>query len=321
MTATPVTRILEAVVARGLRFKESRGEITAQCPAHEDQHPSLSVSEGEDGRALLFCHAGCAFEDVLSALGLEATDAFPGRTPVARRKTRSNPASEVDAKRLWDQMALRDHAGEGHISARGLLVEPFPSAVVRFNQGGTGNPFVDGAARKGFRIAFAVRDVAGLVATISFRHVGAGAEWGGTVKTKLALKGRPTKGVAITRPEISLLFLDDPEFARDEVVLCEGGTDWLAATIANDVAAIENEVPPTWVLGCVGAANAISVVKAFAPVIAGRVLHLWFDSDEAGRNAAEAAAAIAVDIGARVVRRYRPADKDVARDLQAAVQP
>lgn len=321
MKAAPVARILAALVARGLRYHESRDEITAQCPSHEDLHPSLSICEGEDGRALLYCHAGCAFEDILAALGLEATAAFAERVPLAPRSTRAAAEPEVDVEALWGQMALRDDAGEEHLRARELLVEPFPSSVVRFNRGGTGNSFVDAAARKGFRIAFAVRDVAGQIATISFRHVGAGAEWGGTVKSKLALKGRPTKGFAIARPEISLLVLDDPEFARDEVILCEGGTDWLAATAANDVAAIENEVPPTWVIGCVGASNAVSVVKAYAPVIAGRVLHLWFDSDEAGRNAAEAAAPVAVAVGARLVKRYRPTDKDVARDFQRAVLP
>lgn len=321
MRGTPVARVLEALVARGLRFRETRDGFSAQCPAHEDRHPSLSIADGDDGRALLFCHAGCAFADILAALGLDATDAFVSGTPAVHHLARPTTESQVDVETIWDQMALRDDSGEGHLRARRLLVKPLPSSVVRFNRGGTGNAFVDGAARKGFRIAFAAREVAGQISTISFRHTGAGVNWGGDTKTKLALRGRPTRGVAIVRPEISLLALDDAEFAKDEVILCEGGTDWLAATIANDVAAIENEVPPTWVISCVGASNAVSVVKAFAPVIAGRVLHLWFDSDEAGRNAAEAAAAIAVDVGARAVKRYRPTDKDVARDFQRAVLP
>ena len=315
MRGVPVARILEALAARGLRLRESRDEITAQCPAHEDRHPSLSISEGEAGRALLFCHAGCRFADILAALGLDSTDAFAEGAPAVSRVARPTAEPPVDVKTVWDQMALRDDAGERHLHARGLLVEPFPSSVVRFNRGGTGNAFVDGAATKGFRIAFAARDVAGQIATISFRHEGAGAEWGGTVKTKLALKGRPTRGVAIARPEVSLLCLDDPEFARDEVILCEGGTDWLAATIANDLGAIEACLPPAWVLGCIGASNAASVVMAFAPAIAGRALRLWLDRDEAGEKAVVAATAAARHVGARAIRRYRPTTKDVAGDL------
>ena len=30
---------------------------SACCPAHEDQRPSLNISEGNDGRALIHCNA------------------------------------------------------------------------------------------------------------------------------------------------------------------------------------------------------------------------------------------------------------------------
>lgn len=38
------------------------------CPAHDDHHPSLSMSLGQDGTLLAWCHAGCSFSDILSAL-------------------------------------------------------------------------------------------------------------------------------------------------------------------------------------------------------------------------------------------------------------
>jgi hypothetical protein len=49
---------------------------SARCPAHDDNLNSLSVAEGDDGRALLFCHAGCDFRDVVDALGLRIRDLF-----------------------------------------------------------------------------------------------------------------------------------------------------------------------------------------------------------------------------------------------------
>jgi hypothetical protein len=49
----------------------------ASCPAHDDRQPSLSVSIGNDGRILLYCHAGCSIEEIVSALGLEMRDLFP----------------------------------------------------------------------------------------------------------------------------------------------------------------------------------------------------------------------------------------------------
>jgi len=44
---------------------------TARCPAHSDERNSLSVGEGDAGRVLLHCHAGCSFEQIVAAIGAE----------------------------------------------------------------------------------------------------------------------------------------------------------------------------------------------------------------------------------------------------------
>lgn len=44
------------------------------CPAHDDDKPSLAVKEGDDGKALVYCHAGCDTYDVVKAIGLEMKD-------------------------------------------------------------------------------------------------------------------------------------------------------------------------------------------------------------------------------------------------------
>jgi hypothetical protein len=54
-------------------------EAQALCPAHKDKKQSLSVTLGEDGRILMYCHAGCALEDVLAAAELTKQDLFPLR--------------------------------------------------------------------------------------------------------------------------------------------------------------------------------------------------------------------------------------------------
>ena len=55
----------------------SRDGKSARCPAHDDRRNSLALDEGEDGQALLHCHAGCAIEDVVAAKGLTMRDLFP----------------------------------------------------------------------------------------------------------------------------------------------------------------------------------------------------------------------------------------------------
>jgi hypothetical protein len=47
---------------------------SARCPAHEDRTASLSIAEGDDGRALLKCHAGCDVASICGALGLSVRD-------------------------------------------------------------------------------------------------------------------------------------------------------------------------------------------------------------------------------------------------------
>ena len=56
-----------------------------QCPSHEDNKASLSVSCGDDERVLLHCFAGCETWEVVKDLGLEWGDLFnsESRVPVA----------------------------------------------------------------------------------------------------------------------------------------------------------------------------------------------------------------------------------------------
>ena len=52
-------------------------QYLACCPAHEDQHPSLSIREIEDGLLLIHCWAGCSAAEIVASAGLELSDLFP----------------------------------------------------------------------------------------------------------------------------------------------------------------------------------------------------------------------------------------------------
>ena len=62
--------------------KSTRNGFNARCPAHPDKTPSLSVKEGDDGRVLLHCFAGCTTEAVVTSIGLNMTDLFMSRSAV-----------------------------------------------------------------------------------------------------------------------------------------------------------------------------------------------------------------------------------------------
>jgi putative DNA primase/helicase len=56
----------------------------ARCPAHPDRTPSLSIREGDDGRILVYCHAGCSTKSVLDTMRLTFRDLFPDGQATSR---------------------------------------------------------------------------------------------------------------------------------------------------------------------------------------------------------------------------------------------
>jgi hypothetical protein len=58
-------------VAAALKGTRTSSGWEARCPAHDDRTASLTISEGDDGRLLMYCHAGCTFEAIMKAAGVE----------------------------------------------------------------------------------------------------------------------------------------------------------------------------------------------------------------------------------------------------------
>ena len=70
---------VDEILARLERVKPSGDGWTACCAKHDDRHQSLSVNVGRNGETLLHCHAGCATEDVVAAMGLDDGRPVPGQ--------------------------------------------------------------------------------------------------------------------------------------------------------------------------------------------------------------------------------------------------
>ncbi|RMH23667.1 MAG: DUF3987 domain-containing protein, partial [Planctomycetota bacterium] len=89
-------KVLAALSGRGIKIHRSGKGWSAQCPAHEDRNPSLSIATGDDGRCLINCHAGCATKAIVEALGLEMKDLMPERPKPASQagKKAARQASE-----------------------------------------------------------------------------------------------------------------------------------------------------------------------------------------------------------------------------------
>jgi hypothetical protein len=101
---TPLDRVLGSLEC----VKQSGSGFMARCPAHNDQKPSLSIAEGDDGRVLLQCHKGCSTESVVQEIGMTMRDLMPinGSTgpladKIGGRGTRDKGASQPAKRRVF----------------------------------------------------------------------------------------------------------------------------------------------------------------------------------------------------------------------------
>ena len=128
MTATELLCRLDGVRLRGA------GKWLARCPAHQDNSPSLSISEGDKG-LLLRCWAGCELTAITGKLGLEIKDLFYDGLPDPRqrRETMQRRAKEQTARRAADRARGRkaDLLKQAEYlvqSARGMTIDSWTSA-------------------------------------------------------------------------------------------------------------------------------------------------------------------------------------------------
>jgi len=114
---TPVERLLAKLPGA---TKSGKG-WSARCPAHDDRRASLSISEGDNGTALLTCHAGCEASAVVSAVGLKLADLFPespDRTASRPPKPKAVGCTYPTARMALDSLEARHGTRSGLWSYR-----------------------------------------------------------------------------------------------------------------------------------------------------------------------------------------------------------
>ena len=79
------TKPIDKFLAKLKNVKKVKGGWTAQCPCHDDDRNSLCISEGADGRVLIYCHAGCHYKNVVQALGFDVSEMFAEDTQLKNK--------------------------------------------------------------------------------------------------------------------------------------------------------------------------------------------------------------------------------------------
>jgi hypothetical protein len=137
------SRMIDAgTIAKALGGHKAGSGWMACCPAHDDSTPSLSLRDGNDGKVLVRCHAGCDQDTVISLLRVSGLWPSNG---IQRLKLTSHPAlsdrtepGHEDGKRsesalkLWQ--SARSAAGtltEIYLQSRGLHL--VTKSVLRFH--------------------------------------------------------------------------------------------------------------------------------------------------------------------------------------------
>lgn len=254
-----------------------------RCPAHVDANPSLSVSNGKDGRLLLRCFAGCSFADVRNELIIQGIiDGYADRSALTEEAVAEAERREQQAKarvfhrisRLWDSVlpVLRGTPADIYLRSRGLILRPLP--CIRFHPavwhpGGGNHPAM---------ISKVMRADGEPVQCLHRTFVRPDGSGKGDLSPSKALLGSPSGGgVLVTEPLIG-----------GPLVVAEGIENAIA------FAQLNPKVGPVW------AALSASGMARFVlpePTEEHRELVIAADGDEVGLDAANDLAVLAEDEG------------------------
>lgn len=258
-------------VARALGGEQKAGGgWTAQCPCHEDKNPSLSISNGKDGKLLVKCRAGCEQSDVIAKLKeMGLWYAKEPNRPWEKREPPTPAKPSEDGEQEWLPVApVPDKATKPDFAK---LCGSKPSAVYNYRD------------EEGRLLSYQCRvesdDGSKRFVPISFYADG---QW-------------RARGLTTPRP---IYGLDRLAARIDAPVLVVEGEK------AADAAAklLPSHVCITWPNGAQAVANA-----DWTP-LRDRDVVVWPDADEPGRKAAEAVAEAAQKAGSRSVRIVEVSD-------------
>lgn len=295
-----VTPMNAEAITRALGGKWSGRSGLAFCPAHDNTRtPALSLADGEDGKLLVTCHAGCDPVDVLHAIngrGFGTVDVYARPLP---KPARDNKDRQAFALKLWGEgYPIRDTVAEKYLGNRAIRA-PFPKTL-RFHPA--------------IRHAETRLPYPGMIGIVT---IGDDADQVGIHRTFLTPDGRK----AMVLPNKMMLGVCGGGAVRlqDEgtgpLVVCEGIETGLS--LRDDLGTMHS-APRVW-----AALSTSGIKKLVLPSRGGRLV-IAPDGDSAGRRAADDLAMRAQALGWQVSIMDAPEGRDwndVARDPLREVAP
>jgi hypothetical protein len=278
-----------AAVLAGHPVRPQSSNYLVCCPVHEDRDPSLSLRDGDDGRLLAYCFAGCDPLDVFAEIrsridrreyqgnGFAVALINSTRVPAVRDPAAERARKIESAGRIWrGSVDPRGTLAERYLNGRGLdLPDDLRGHVLRFH------PLCPWAHKAVPALIAAFHSITkpDNDAPVAIMRVGLNADGSKIAKKMLG----PVAGCAIK--------LDPAENVSHGLGTAEGLETALAVRATG--------WRPVWALGSAGA------IENFPPLAGVEALTIFADNDESGRGteAAQACAARWSDAGSEVFVR------------------
>lgn len=105
---------LQRVLSRLQGVVTVSGGFQAKCPCRDDDHnPSFSVSEGKDGKVVMYCHAGrCDTEKACQSMGLSLSDLYPSKPKEELKLNATYNYHSEDGTLLFQKLRFVDSSGK-----------------------------------------------------------------------------------------------------------------------------------------------------------------------------------------------------------------
>lgn len=115
----------EITLQLGGKWNNTARQGVACCPAHHDKTPSLSIREASDGTLLMYCHAGCEFDEIIASLHtVDAMNVDQNTDFLTAIKTAQQDNASLFAEKLWNQAKpIQGTPAEIYLRRRGIFTK------------------------------------------------------------------------------------------------------------------------------------------------------------------------------------------------------
>ena len=120
MPDAPISLQLQNVLDRLKGVVRVSGGFQAQCPCRsDDENPSFSISEGDGGKVVVYCHAGrCNTQQACTSMGITMSELYPTKKEKKLELVAKYQYVDADGNLLFEKLRYLDENGKKEFRQR-----------------------------------------------------------------------------------------------------------------------------------------------------------------------------------------------------------